>query len=119
MRRDRKKRRRSRVHALEAHLTLEQSLLADSEKKTNLYRNMSRSFWERWRWELQQRKDSMLREKALLRRSSVKVSTVLNVHEIDPESLFDPVDDAYRIVCRMWIIWFGTNANVSWLESCS
>lgn len=51
---------------LEAKLKDEQTLRTEITKKLTLSRNMSRSFWERWQWELQQRKECMEREKVLL-----------------------------------------------------
>ena len=59
MRNSRKKRRRSRAKVLEAQLEHERALRSDASKKVTLYRNMSRSYWERWQWELQRRKESM------------------------------------------------------------
>ncbi len=54
-----------------------------------LYRNMSRSYWERWQWELQQRKESMARERAL---QSDTLKRHERVHEIDQDLLHDPPD---------------------------
>lgn len=84
MRNNRKKRRRSRVKALECHLQLEKTLRAESEKKVTLYKNMSRSYWERWRWELQQRKECIMRERSFLQRNKEKVTVIPKINEIDP-----------------------------------
>ena len=53
---------------------------------------MARSYWERWNWELKQRKEAMLRERALStkRLGSVTVAAT-NLLEIDPALLHDPV----------------------------
>ena len=95
MRNERKKRKRSKSKALEAHLQLEQTLRSEAQQKVVLYKNMSRSYCERWQWELEQRKECMVRERGLLARvGSAKAAEVkLKVHEIDPNSLQNPLAD--------------------------
>lgn len=86
MRNDQKRRRRSRTKVLEAQLQL------DSDKKVTLYRNMSRSYWERWQWELQ-RKEILARERAISRGCQGKdAHRAPIIHEIDPELLHNPTD---------------------------
>ncbi len=53
--------------ALEKELESQSALRRESELKVNLYKRISRSFWERWQWELQQRRQSMIREKMAIR----------------------------------------------------
>ena len=93
MRHERKKRKRCKAKLLEAHLDLERTLRSEAEKKVALYKNMSRSYWERWRWELEQRKECMVREKSLLSRQCLRTTEVpkVHVHEIDPDVLLNPV----------------------------
>ena len=88
MRNERKKRKRSTKKALAAHLELERTLRSAADQKLVLYKNMCRSYWEQWRWELEQRKECMVREKRLLsRQSAPKMVEVLKVHEVDPDLL--------------------------------
>ena len=49
MRNEKKKRKRSRRKILEAQVALERTLKAEADKKTVMYKNMSMSFWERWK----------------------------------------------------------------------
>ena len=57
---------------------------------------MSRSYWERWQWELQRRKECVARERALSQawtgNSSRSTSDGPRIHEIDPDLLHDPDD---------------------------
>ena len=93
MKNDRKRRRRSRTKALEAQLQHERALRSDSDKKVTLYRNMSRSYWERWQWELQRRKDILARERAISRGFQGRdAHRAPIIHEIDPELLRNPTD---------------------------
>ena len=83
MRNDRKRRRRSRAKVLEAQLQHERALRSDADKKVTLYRNMSRSYWERWQWELQQRKEVMARERTINRGCQGKdVRRAPSIHEL-------------------------------------
>lgn len=89
MRRARRNRIRSRSKILEAQVQLESTLRSEAEKKLVLYKNMCRSYWERWHWELQQRKDSMLIERRTHSGNSID-NLVLKIHEIDPDLLQNP-----------------------------
>lgn len=51
---------------------------------------MARSYWERWQWELHQRKQAIVQQ----RQSSSKVSHLL---EIDPTLLHDPIDNDTKL----------------------
>ena len=55
--------KRSHVKSLQSKIESEQLLRAEATKKVALYRNMSRSYWERWRWELQKWKEEMSKKK--------------------------------------------------------
>lgn len=90
MRRARRNRIRSRSKVLEAQVQLQSTLRSEAEKKLVLYKNMCRSYWERWHWELQQRKDSMSIERRTISRKSNDKNLVLKVHEINPDLLQNP-----------------------------
>lgn len=93
MRNARKKRRRSHLNVLAAEVQLETKLRVEAEKKVVLYKNISRSYWERWHWELQQRKDLMLQERGKLCGHKTDFgSDKVKVLEIDPAMLKDPVN---------------------------
>ena len=55
-------------------------------------RCMMRTFWERWRWELEKRKEEFLVNKRIYR---VPTSNVTNFHEVDPCLLHNPGDDEH------------------------
>ena len=66
------------------------------EKKVNLYKRMARSFWERWQWELKERKDASMREKILSHQKRNIVVTPMNalqikLHNINRALLSDPI----------------------------
>ena len=94
MRNSRKRRRRTLKKILESQLQLERTKRTDADKKVTLYKNMLRCYWERCQWELQQRKESMVREKALhCRVTNRKVEQIINIHEIDVDLLCNPLND--------------------------
>lgn len=90
MRNERKRRKRSktsRISALKGEIQHEQHLKDDMEKRVSLYRNMSRSYWERWQWELQQRRQCIIRSKCPLPPGSSKTSMTGQFQEINPSML--------------------------------
>lgn len=77
---------------LASEIKLKESALKESAK----YKSMSRTYWERWRWELEKRKEAMVQEmksRSLLKyRSSVLSSDQeIVVQHIDPDLLSDPI----------------------------
>ena len=63
MRRERKKRkRRNKV----------EKLVTEKETVDVVYKNMSRSFWERWQWELVQHKEALKVSQIITSRSTPK-----------------------------------------------
>ena len=55
---------------------------------------MTRSYWERWCWELQQRKELMSLEKGSCHevlRNKMNNCNEIKLHEIDPTLLKDPI----------------------------
>ena len=61
-----KRKRLKRRTCFTSLLNKERQLSAKAQKEVIKYKRMSRAFWERWHWELQQRKESMIRERNLL-----------------------------------------------------
>ena len=91
MRRERKKRKRKmnrkrRRVTVQAKEVQEQH---DSEHKRELvlYKQMARDYWDRWQWEMRQRKEEMAKKHAT--RSATKRDSTL--HQIDPAQLCDPI----------------------------
>lgn len=99
MRQNRKKRKRmrssqvSRINVLEKEVDQEQRLRKESEMKVVHYRGMARSYWERWRWELNQRKEAMLQERA----GRMSTAEVPHLLEIDHTLLHDTTNDGSEI----------------------
>lgn len=121
MRNDRKRRRRSRTKVLEAQLQHERALRSDSDKKVIFYRNMSRSYWERWQWELQRRKEILARERAISRGCQGKdAHRAPIIHEIDPELLHNPTDCDETHANLHWsmFIWCCSSPDLSWHKGC-
>ncbi len=81
--------------ALERELECQQALLSESERTVKLYKRISRSFWERWQWELQQRRQAMIRDKMAIRmRGAHSTSDVVaQFQQIDPTSLLNPTKE--------------------------
>ena len=94
MRNARKKRKRHRYHSTmstttksapptEAHTVLQSELEKErkraeiAESKIGVYKSMSRSYWERWRWKLQKRKEAVLECKKLQCYGHSSIDTII------------------------------------------
>ena len=63
MRRERNKRKRKeRIAIMRGELNTESCKRKNAELKVIAFKNRARTFWERWRWELQKRKEAMVSE---------------------------------------------------------
>ena len=107
MRKCRKKKKRSAkcqtIRALQQELDEERQLGAKRDKQVMLYKRMSRSFWERWQWELRQRKEAMKLERAMTsqrRGHTSRVVTSSVVQEIEHTLLQDPVEKGELYIGR-------------------
>lgn len=59
-------------------------------RKLGMYQGMSRTYWERWKWELQKRKEAMIQQKKNERHGpSKQLTSVCTLQEIDPSMLVD------------------------------
>lgn len=74
--------------ALETEIKLKESAQKESAK----YKSMSRTYWERWRWEHQKRKESMEQSLTKKNQSSLQ-SPYQGIQHINPELLRDPTID--------------------------
>ena len=59
----------------------------DMEKKVMLYKSMSRTYWDRWQWELQQRRQGIIQNKIF---PTHPRSNTGEPQEIDPAMLVNP-----------------------------
>ena len=88
MRKERKKRKRLQRAGLQMIEKIKQ-VKEQADKRTVMYKNMSRSYWERWHWEIVQRKEGT----KLARISSnciVKQDTsCTTIHEINEELIIE------------------------------
>ena len=79
-------------------LQAQKEIREKTERMCVKYRSMSRTYWERWRWELQQRREAMINERMATRGCGIqKVSFVLP--NIDPCMLEDPVIEGKSKEC--------------------
>ena len=74
-----------RIASLKEEVQREQHLRKESDKKVIHYRMMARSYWERWHWELLQRKEALQRS-----RGGTRVSVEPRLLEIDEALLLNP-----------------------------
>lgn len=91
MRREVKQRKRL---CLAAEKLQEERRRGEKQKTSALlYKSMARTYWDRWQWELQKRKEAMqeLRTGGQRRQPESHGSLLPAVHQIDPSHLTDPV----------------------------
>ena len=103
MRRDRLRRKRreprmlkKKICQLKSELTTESSLRNTAELNVIAFKNRATTFWERWRWELEKRREAMIsllrtRTPATSSRSAVVGQSKFHLQEIDPTMLQNPV----------------------------
>ena len=94
MKKSRKRRRRKKkVNELMTEIDTQKKLRESAIQSNKKYVSMCRTYWERWRWELQVRRDLMINER-LTRRCSQSKQVVKCVPPcIDPSMLEDPLID--------------------------
>ena len=95
MRRERVKRKRSKkekIRKLQREVNAEHQLRKHAEQATLSYKSMSRTYWERWRWELHKRREAMANELQACRTLATRThnqlqGTVVAVKEFLPRSV--------------------------------
>ena len=87
------------IRTLEKEVKKEKELSKKNEAQIQRYKCMARSYWDRWQWELQKRKE-VHREQALAARCLGLHTVPKNAsidssqpHEINPDHLVDPVQN--------------------------
>ncbi len=91
----RKRKYRKKVEELKLDTERERKSKKQVEQKCLKYMGMSRTYWERWRWELHMRRDTMIESKCS--RSAPTVKLVLP--SINPSMLEDPIIDGKSVEC--------------------
>lgn len=82
------------VPVLKEELKKQCKLGDEKTKEVCLYKNMARSYWERWQWELQKRKEAVRKHAdhtAKYCAESPAPSTHVQLNEIHTELLHDPI----------------------------
>lgn len=101
MRKERRKRKRLESEvSVQAVAEQERELMTKAQVEVWKYKRMSRSFWERWQWELQLRKEYLQVQKKSRSIASGSGITNTTILEIDPKHLLLPpsmhsVDECY------------------------
>ena len=98
MRNTRKKRLRRQKRHAKSIKSLKSKLVAAQEKAQSngtriiVLKRMTRTFWERWRWELEKRKETLTMARQRARQFHSQRTTVIHLHiqEIDSSMLVDP-----------------------------
>lgn len=96
-RRMRKKRKRAKramakncgEKKLQQIIRKQRSEMRDREQQVVHFKSMARSYWERWHWELQKRKEAVVLQRSTSRRLMPEVA-MSHFHEIDPNNLANP-----------------------------
>ena len=73
--------------------------LQSQEKRLTTLRCMARTFWERWRWEAERRKEALLLSRQYY--NVVSCSEVKQLNEIDPALLVHPTIDGVQKECYL------------------
>lgn len=98
MKRARKKRKRSmKLKELKAEVDIQKNLKESAVRSHIKYVGMSRTYWERWRWELQERRQLLISQRMASRSLPPLVEFVLPC--IDPAMLKDPLINGEHKEC--------------------
>lgn len=90
MKKKRRKRKiKAKVEELKRDLAEERKAKGSAEQKCRKYIGMSRTYWERWRWEVRMRREATVSERTT--KASSTTTTKVLIPNIDPHMLKDPV----------------------------
>ncbi len=87
-----KKTMKAKIQCLKREVASEMDLRKQAEKSATTYKGISRTYWERWRWELRKRRET-IQELKIRQISKVPSTMTILLHEIDPSMLKDPYED--------------------------
>lgn len=93
-----KKLLRDDIKHLREQMTAESQLWQKAELSVIAQRNRARTFWERWRWELEKRREAMINLCQQRVRKSPAVGGVVSIQEIDLSMLYN-----YNLCCTITI----------------
>ena len=82
------------VPGLRQELIKERKENSKRQKEALLYKNMARSYWERWQWELHKRKEAIKEQLRIVKQipsTLPKTQASALLHEVQPDLLHDPV----------------------------
>lgn len=88
---------KDKLEDLRSDLAKERSGRINAEQKCKKYIGMSRTYWERWRWELQMRREAIIRDRTTASKSTAIAKLV--VPTIDAHMLEDPIVDGEQKEC--------------------
>lgn len=86
-----KKTMKVKIQHLKKEVASEMDLRKQAEKSVSTYKSISRTYWERWRWELHKRREA-IKELRMSKVSKATSSTNYFLHEIDESMLKDPLE---------------------------
>lgn len=86
----RQKRHDKSIKCLKSRLVTAQEKAQGNETRIIVLKRMTRTFWERWRWELEKRKEAMTMAGLTARQFHSQRTTVVHLQEIDSSMLMDP-----------------------------
>ena len=81
---------KSKVQKLKSEVISQTNLRKQAEISVSKYKHISRTYWERWRWELHKRREALQK---LVMQNKPSTSQEYLIHEIDPTMLKDPLVD--------------------------
>ena len=79
---------------LKQELIKERTESSKRQKEALRYKNMARSYWERWQWELHKRKEAIKEQLRIVKQipsTLPKAQATALLHEVCPDLLHDPV----------------------------
>ena len=87
---------------LKTDLDNKQNQLETSQNKMQMYKNMARTYWERWRWESQKRKELLVQPAHCYHQQSLRSSTadVILPPQINPVMLTNLTDGLNNYIGR-------------------
>lgn len=89
--------KKTAIKELKNELKKEQERKEESERKVKLLKCMSRTYWERWHWELEKRKEAVRENVWAQKRYHSQAIASDTLYEINPVMLVDPLVNGKRM----------------------
>lgn len=100
MRHKRAELRQAETDRLRLDLDYERRERHRNELRVRVYKNMSRTYWERWRWELQKRKEAMKEKLVSQQRFKLTQCACPKLQQVDPSMLVDVLGSDSQFIGR-------------------